>query len=147
MGEVRSVFLARYNATIRTVFFTMQTIEILPDSPTTPHSKYRATCGNHQATGQTAGQALDTLEAELDITSTETGETLIILQRFRPDDLFNATQQQRLRELMDQFHAAIDQGTQLLPSTQTELESLIEAELEANIQRSQRLLQHRNQNA
>lgn len=147
MGEVRSVFLERYNATIRTVFFTMQTIEILPDSPTTPHSKYRATCGNHQATGQTAGQALDTLEAELDITSTETGETLIILQRFRPDDLFNATQQQRLRELMDQFHAAIDQGTQLLPSTQTELESLIEAELEANIQRSQRLLQHRNQNA
>lgn len=146
MGEVRSVFLERYNATIRTVFFTMQTIEILPDS-TTPHSHYRATCGNHQATGQTAGQALDTLEAELDITSTETGETLIILQRFRPDDLFNATQQQRLRELMDQFHAAIDQGTQLLPSTQTELESLIEAELEANIQRSQRLLQHRNQNA
>lgn len=125
----------------------MQTIEIFPDSPTTPHSKYRATCGNHQATGQTAGQALDTLEAELNITSTETGETLIILQRFRPDDLFNATQQQRLRELMDQFHAAIDQGTQLLPSTQTELESLIEAELEANIQRSQRLLQHRNQNA
>ena len=125
----------------------MQTIAILPDSPTTPHSKYRATCGNHQATGQTAGQALDTLEAELDITSTETGETLIILQRFRPDDLFNATQQQRLRELMDQFHTAIDQGTQLLPSTQTELESLIEAELEANIQRSQRLLQHRNQNA
>lgn len=124
----------------------MQTIEILPDF-TTPHSHYRATCGNYHATGQTAGQALDTLEAELNITSTETGETLIILQRFRPDDLFNATQQQRLRELMDQFHAAIDQGTQLLPSTQTELESLIEAELEANIQRSQRLLQHRNQNA
>ena len=125
----------------------MQTIAILPDSPATPHSTYRATCGNHQATGQTPGQALDTLEAELDNTSTATGETLIILQRFRPDDLFSQAQQKRLRELMDQFHTAIDQGTQLPPSIQTELETLIEAELEANIQRSGRLLQHRNRSA
>jgi hypothetical protein len=123
----------------------MQTIAILPDT-TTPNAQYRATCGNHQATGQTPGQALDTLEAELDTTHSATGETLVILQRFRPDDLFTATQQQRLRELMDQFHTAIAQGTQLPPSTQTELETLIEAELEANIQRSQRLLQHRNHN-
>jgi pyruvate kinase len=123
----------------------MQTIAILPESPTTLHSHYRATCGNHYATGQTAGQALDTLEAELDTTSTATGETLVILQRFRPDDLFSKAQQQRLRELMDQFHTAINQGTQLPSSTQTELETLIEAELEANIQRSQRLLQQRDQ--
>jgi hypothetical protein len=124
----------------------MQTIEILPDT-TTANPQYRATCGTHHATGQTPGQALDRLEAALDSTSTATGETLVILQRFRPDDLFSQVQQQRLRELMDQFHVAIDQGTQLPPSIQTELESLVEAELEANIQRSQRLLQQRDRSA
>jgi hypothetical protein len=71
-------------------------------------------------------------------------QTIAILQRFRPDDLFTAAQQQRLRELMDQFQAAIAQGTQLEPARQTELDALVEAELEANIQRSQRLLQQRD---
>jgi hypothetical protein len=121
----------------------MQTIAILPE-PTADSLSYRATCGQHQATGQTPGQALDILEAELATTSTESGETLVILQRFRPDDLFTAAQQQRLRELMDQFQAAIAQGTQLAPTIQSELNTLVEAELEANIQRSQRLLQQRD---
>jgi pyruvate kinase len=121
----------------------MQTIAILPE-PTADSLSYRATCGQHQATGQTPGQALDTLEAELATTSTDSGETLVILQRFRPDDLFTAAQQQRLRELMDQFQAAIAQGTQLAPTVQAELDTLVEAELEANIQRSQRLLQQRD---
>jgi hypothetical protein len=63
-----------------------------------------------------------------------------------PDNLFTATQQQRLCELMDQFQTAIAQGTAIPQSLQTELEALIETELEANIQRSQRLLQTRNHN-
>jgi hypothetical protein len=71
-------------------------------------------------------------------------QTIAILQRFRPDDLFTAAQQQHLRELMDQFQAAIAQGTQLAPTVQSELDTLVEAELEANIQRSQRLLQQRD---
>jgi hypothetical protein len=129
----------------------MQTIAILPE-PTADRLSYRATCGQHQATGHTPGQALDTLEAELATTSADSGETLVILQRFRPDDLFTAAQQQRLRELMDQFQAAMTsgrsetnaQGTQLAPSLQSELDALVEAELEANIERSQRLLQQPN---
>jgi hypothetical protein len=120
---------------------TMQTITILPESNAEPPI-YRAMCGDRQATGQTPGQALDTLEAQLSTEpSASTGETLVILQRFRPDDLFTAEQQQRLRKLMDQHHAAIAQGISLDPNLQTELETLVEAELEANIQRSQRLLQ------
>jgi hypothetical protein len=71
-------------------------------------------------------------------------QTIAILQRFRPDDLFTAAQQLRLRELMDQFQATIAQGTQLAPTVQSELDTLVEAELEANIQRSQRLLQQRD---
>jgi hypothetical protein len=120
----------------------MQTIAILPE--TADRLSYRATCGQHQATGQTPGQALDTLKAELATTSANSGETLVILQRFRPDDLFTAAQQQRLRQLMDQFQAAIAQGTQLSSTLQSELDTLVEAELEANIQRSQRLLQQRD---
>jgi hypothetical protein len=69
------------------------------------------------------------------------GETLVILQRFRPDDLFTAEQQQRLRDLMDQHHEAIAQSIPLDPNLKIELENLVEAELEANMQRSQRLLQ------
>jgi pyruvate kinase len=118
----------------------VQTIEILPES-TAESLRYRATCGSHQATGQTPGQALDSLEAELAMTSTHSGETLVILQRFRPDDLFTAAQ--RLRELMDQFQVAIAQGAALTPTVQAELDALVEAELEANIQRSQRLLEQR----
>ena len=32
------------------------------------------------------------------------GETLVILQRFRPDNLFSKQQQERLQELMEEFH-------------------------------------------
>ena len=118
----------------------MQTIAILPE-PSSDPPIYRAICGSYQVIGQTPGQALDRLEAEL-AAEPVVGETLVILQRFRPDDLFTATQQQRLRELMDQFQSAIAQGEQLDSTLQAELESLVAAELEANIQRSQRLLQH-----
>jgi hypothetical protein len=122
----------------------MQTIAILPELSSDPPT-YRAICGDHQVTGQTPGQALDRLEAEL-TPEPDTGETLVILQHFRPDDLFTAAQKQRLRELMDQFQVAIAQGSHLDLTLQTELESLVAAELEANIQRSQRLLQHRDGN-
>jgi hypothetical protein len=69
---------------------------------------------------------------------------LVIVQRFRPDDFFSAKQQKRLRELMDLFHGAIAQGTPLDPILQTELDALVEAELVANIRRSQRLLLQRD---
>ena len=92
----------------------MQTIAIVPELSSDPPT-YRAICGDHQVTGQTAGQALDRLEAELTTEST-TGETLVILQRFRPDDLFTAAQQQRLRELMDQFpQTRSPRGTNSIP--------------------------------
>ena len=120
----------------------MQTIAILSELNADPPT-YQAICGEHQVTGQTPGQALDRLEAEL-AADPAPGETLVIVQRFRPDDLFTVTQQQRLRELMAQFQAAIAQGSQLDSTLQEELESLVEAELKANIQRSQRLLQRRN---
>jgi hypothetical protein len=125
----------------------MQTIAILPES-TPGQPSYRAICGDHQAIGQTPGQALDQLEVQLtQEPEQQMGETLVILQRFRPDDLFPAAQQDRLRDLMDRHHHAMNQGQPLSPSLQTELEQLVEAELEANIRRSQRLLERAGQSS
>jgi hypothetical protein len=125
----------------------MQTIAILPES-TPGKLSYRAICGSHQAIGLTPGQALDQLEVQLtQEPEQQIGETLVILQRFRPDDLFTAQQQARLRELMDRHHCAINQGQPLDPDLQAELEQLVEAELEANIRRSQWLIERAGQSS
>ncbi len=49
----------------------------------------------------------------------------------RPDQFFTVEQQQRLSELMQHWRDARDKGTALPPDEQAELESLIEAEIEA----------------
>jgi hypothetical protein len=119
----------------------MQTIAILRESnPEQP--SYRASCGDHQAIGLTPGQALDQQEVQLtQEPEQQMGEVLVILQRFRPDDLFTAEQQARLRDLMDQQHHAMNQGQSVAPCLQAELEQLVEAELGVNIRRSQRFLE------
>ncbi len=65
----------------------------------------------------------------------------MILQRFRSDNLFTTQQQARLKELMEQFHEAVAKGEVLSPQTQQEVEDLVEAELEATIKRSSRIVQ------
>jgi hypothetical protein len=49
----------------------------------------------------------------------------------RPDGFFNADQQQRLAELMELWRAARDRGEALPIIEQSELETLVEAELRA----------------
>ncbi len=118
----------------------MTTIEIIPEV-TTEQSIYRAICGEQQATGSTPGQALDKIEQVLFTQRDEpSSETLVIVQRFRPDNLFTAQQQERLQELMEQFHQAVEVGESLSTQKQQELESLVEAELKATIERSARVL-------
>jgi len=66
----------------------MTTIEILPEI-TSEQTIYRAISGQQQATGATPGQALDQIEQVLSAQEEPPrGETLVILQRFRPDNLF-----------------------------------------------------------
>jgi hypothetical protein len=55
----------------------------------------------------------------------------IIMPDLRPDRFFTAEQQQRLSELMQRWREARDKGSALPPCQQAELESLVEAELEA----------------
>jgi hypothetical protein len=94
---------------------------------------YHAIAGTKQSFGATAGAALDALTAQL---SGDETNTLVIVQSFRPDQFFAATQQQRLEQLMDRWRTARDHGIQLPAQEQAELESLIELELQASAQRA-----------
>lgn len=58
------------------------------------------------------------------------------MQSFRPDAFFTADQQDRLAVLMARWRVARDAGYTLTVDEQTELEALIEAELQASAARA-----------
>ena len=115
----------------------MTTIAIVPDNPHNATARFRAVAGDTQSVGETVGQALDALRAQLG-ESEQT--TLVVVQPMRPDELFTAAQQERLAELMDRWRAARDAGTALPPQEQAELDALVEAELRAATDRSASLV-------
>ncbi|MFE1745839.1 hypothetical protein [Coleofasciculus sp. H7-2] len=118
----------------------MTTIEIVSEA-SAEQTIYRAICGVQQATGATPGQALDMLEKELATQGfRESGNTVIIVQRFRPDNFFTADQQLRLGELMDRFHQTSVVGEAFAPAEKQELERLVEAEWNAAIERAKEIL-------
>ena len=80
-------------------------------------------------------EALDALTSQL---SPDEGGMLVVIQRLRPDRFFTAAQQQRLADLMSQWRIARDAGGSLAPDEQIELQSLVEAELEAAGRRAER---------
>ena len=96
----------------------MTTITILPEK----NNSYRAVAGDKESTGRTAGEALDALAAQLE---DEESGTLVIVQNHRADRFFNVAQQERLTELM-QLRKVVN----LSPEEESELESLVEAELD-----------------
>ena len=119
----------------------MTTVAILPILNTNGEKSYRAIAGDRQSVGKTAGQALDGLTALL-------GETdfsaLIVIQSFKPDELFTVQQQKRLSELMNLWRTERDLGQSLSPKQQAELESLVEVELKAATVRTALLVQQLN---
>lgn len=114
----------------------MTRVAILPVTTAQGSKSYRAVAGAVQSSGATAGAALDALTAQL---SADETSTLVIVQSLRPDQFFTAPQQQRLDHLMARWRLARDQGTLLHAHEQSELESLIEAELQAATQRASAL--------
>lgn len=66
---------------------------------------------------------------------------LLLFQSFSPDWLFTVDQQQRLGQLMNLWRHARDANQHLPIEQQTELDQLIEAELNAATARSLALLQ------
>ena len=116
----------------------MTKVAILPIFDASGERSYRAIAGDKQTVGKTAGQALDALTAQL-------GETefsvLLLLQSFHPDQFFNIEQQKRLSELMDLWRKARDEGQPLSQKLQTELDNLVEAELNAATARTASLME------
>lgn len=110
----------------------MTKVAILPTPTERGELYYHASAGAKHAQGKTAGEALDALTAQL---SAEETSTFVIVQSLRPDAFFPAPQQQRLALLMEHWRSARDLGQPLPTEEQTELDALIDAELQASAAR------------
>lgn len=106
----------------------MTTVTILPlEMP--GGTTYQALASGRMAEGKTAGQALDALTLQFPDVG---DESLLVVRRLGPDDFFTAAQQTRLKDLFDRWRKARDLGESLSAGEQVELESLVEAEVEAS---------------
>jgi len=112
----------------------MTTIAILPERRENQLTIFNAVTKQREASGRTAGEALDRLTAQL--SEEETG-TMIIVQQFRADCFFSAAQHERLNLLLARRRAS---NLQLPADEQIELEELIDAEVRATAERSNLLL-------
>ncbi len=115
----------------------MTTAAILPVPTEKGGILYRGVAGNKHSEGSTVGEALDALKAQLP----EDEPSVVVVQSLRPDQFFDAAQQRRLAELMQDKDAALDRGNKLGPQEQTELDALIEAELFASANRAATLVE------
>ena len=106
----------------------MTTITILPEKA----DSYRALAGDKESTGRTAGEALDALTTQLE---DEESGTLVIVQNRRADEFFSAAQRARLSKLMRLRRAGA-----LSADEESELEGLVEAELDGARRRAEALL-------
>ncbi|MGC2238679.1 MAG: hypothetical protein WA584_21170 [Pyrinomonadaceae bacterium] len=105
----------------------MTTITVLPEE-----KNFRAVAGKKESVGRTVGEAIDKLTEQL---SEEEDGTLLVIQKQRADKFFGAGAQKRLIELM-----AKKENQTLSSEEITELESLIEAELNGARQRAEELI-------
>ena len=119
----------------------MNTVAILPISNASGEKSYRAISGNKQSVGKTAGQALDALTIQLGKVEFR---ALLIIDNFHDDQFFTREQQQRLSELMNMWRIARDQEQELPPEIQTELDNLVNLELNAATARTTFLAQQQN---
>jgi len=108
----------------------MSTICVHSENQPGKEARYRAVAGDRQVYGATMGQALDALAADW---GGDIQETVVLIQRVQPDEYFTAAQQQRKRELMAR-------SKKLSPAERQELESLLDAELDATVARTDRLV-------
>jgi hypothetical protein len=88
--------------------------------------RYRVVSGGHKTEGRTAGEALDALLAKEATGPIESSS--ILIQRFVPDVYFTLEQYDRMKELLRRVDS-------LTPDESTELDSLVDAELEATVTR------------
>jgi hypothetical protein len=97
---------------------------------------FHAVADSGQSEGRTAGEALDRLGL-----IPNQGGTVVLIQPFRPDDIFNQELRVRLEDLMSRWRSARDGGKPLTSAEQSELQTLIDAELLAATVRSKQIIQ------
>jgi hypothetical protein len=108
----------------------MTQVAIHLDANSSADRRYRAVTAGRVSTGRTAGEALDALLAE-EYLNIETSPVLI--QAFSPDEFFTKEQHEKMKELMTRRDS-------LSQEDNAELDVLIDAELNATIQRTAHLL-------
>lgn len=114
----------------------MNTVSVFPESGNSRPQMYRAIAGDREGIGPTVGDAVNAVTAAVG----GPGETtLVIVQPMRPDRFVSAVQIQRLQELMTKWRVALDPGTALPADEQAGLDTLVQAELEAFIERTKAL--------
>jgi len=104
----------------------MSTIAIRADQKETGDRQFRAIAGDRECLGKTMGEALDALTAEW---GDSVQETVVLIQRFQPDQYFTQAQHERLQALLAR-------RSTLTPEERTELEALIDAEVDATVART-----------
>lgn len=111
----------------------MTTVAIVPMPTRTGGRAYQAVAGRRMAAGDTAGQALDALTEQFPEVESE---SFLVVKRFPPDKLFTEQQQLRLAELMGRWRESRDSGGPWSAEEQSELDSLVDAELAASGERA-----------
>jgi hypothetical protein len=115
----------------------MQSVAIFPVLNADGMQGFRAVARGGQSEGRTVGEALDALHGRL---TPNNGGTVVLIQPFQSDALFSAAQRQRLEILMARWRMKRDEGDALPAEEQSELQSLIDAELQAADARTQQIL-------
>jgi hypothetical protein len=112
----------------------MTAITILPERVGADGTTYRALAGERESVGRSAGEALDALTAQL---GDDEAGMVVVIQSLRPDGFFSSAQKRRLEELMSRWRAARDCGGTLAEEEQSELQSLVDTELDAARRRAE----------
>jgi hypothetical protein len=108
----------------------MTAICILPIITSEGLQQYRASAGDKVSIGQTPGEALDAIYAQLNPMVCN-----ILIPNFQSDPFFTAEQQQRLSTLMAAWRDARDREITFPTALQIELDTLVEVELLASAHR------------
>jgi regulator of protease activity HflC (stomatin/prohibitin superfamily) len=111
----------------------MTSIAIRTDNTQAGAPQFRAVAGNRQAVGRTMGEALDALTAGW---GDDIQETAVFIQRLQPDAYFTTAQYHRMQELLTR-------RATLTAEERIELETLIDAELDATVARTESLMRPR----
>jgi hypothetical protein len=83
------------------------------------------------------GEALDALTSQL---SAEETAMPVIVQQFLPDQFFSSAQRERLSGLMTRWREARETGNALQATEQTELERLVDEEVQGTAERATHIL-------